>query len=156
MLTNILCIEKWYKWNCKTKCKKLRDEFAVLIGAETSTIEIIKPTYIKRGLEIKFHVYMNDKHMKQIDYDKVLLEANESNELAESVKIAWDLSENPKITDIHSMIVESKQQRINSIASTGTNATTNGDIEILEHRISVGSASSVQIPVENTNDKTIQ
>ena len=34
---------------CKTKCKKLKDELAILIGAESSTIEIIKPRYIKGG-----------------------------------------------------------------------------------------------------------
>ena len=98
---------------CRTMCKKLRWELALLIGAET--IEIIKPKYIERGLEIKFHVYLTDKHMKQIDYEKVLVEANKSNELADIIKVSWDLTDNPKISDIHSMIIESKhQQRIHS------------------------------------------
>ena len=75
------------------------------------------------------------------------MEANESDELPKLIKVAWDLDDNPDVGDIDSKIIESKQQRINSIAST----TTTNDVEMLEHQLSVGSVSSV-----NSDKNTVQ
>ena len=119
------CVRKQGK-QCQTMCNKLQDELAILIGADRNTIEIIKPKYAKRGLEIKAHVYMNDI-MKQIDFQKVLMEANRSNELAEVIRIGWELSDNPEISNINSVLIESKQQRIKSDAATNNN----GEIEMM-------------------------
>ena len=127
---------------CKTMSRKLREELAILIGAETSTIEIIKPTYIKRGLEIKIHVLLNDKDTQRIDYEKILIEATETNELAEIIRSSWKLSDKPLISNVKSIIVESKQQRIHSTA-TKTN-----DIEMLEQQMPTK-------PGENTNGETL-
>ena len=105
--------------NCQTLREKLKDELAILIGVDGNTIGMIKPKYIKKGLEIKIHIHLNDIHTKDTDYEKVLIEANDNDELAEIIKLAWKLSDNPKIHGIDSMIVESKQrlQQINSNSS---------------------------------------
>ena len=101
---------------------------AKLFGVAKSTIEFIKPTHIKKGLEITFHVYMNDTHTTQVDYAKALIEANAAGDLAEIIKHAWKLSGTPKISDIKSRIVDSKNQlRMKSTMSTMSITATNGD-----------------------------
>ena len=78
---------------------------------------------------------MNDTHTKQVDYAKVLREANVAGDLAELIEQAWKLSGTPKISNIKSRIVDSKQQLriLSSLSLTRTNdgdITTKGKVEM--------------------------
>eukprot|EP01083_Nonionella_stella_P244968 852099_1 len=92
---------------CRTMCIKLRQGFAAIVGVDENTMEMIKPTYIKNGFRVRFYVYTNDKYSDSIDYKKVLDESNQIDELAVMIKEAWDLGDEPTITNIDAVVLES-------------------------------------------------
>ena len=130
------CVRKRAK-QCRLMCKRLQEEFAVIIGVEKNTIEMIKPTSITNGFMIKFHVYVNDKVNTRIDFEKILNEANDKDKLAEIIKESWILEDDPEVKDIQCIVIESKEQRINS------EITTDNTVEMLEAQIAVDSVSTV-------------
>ena len=124
------CVRKRAK-KCRTMSNKLKEELAILIGVDENTIEFIKPTNITNGFMLKVHVYVNDESKAKIDFAKILNEANDNGKLSGIIKEAWILDDDPEISSINSVIIESKQLRLNSV-------------EMLEQQISVGSTSTVQ------------
>lgn len=130
------CVRKSAK-KCRLMNNKLRQGISILINVLENMIEVIKPTNIKNGLLVKFHVYANEHLDKKIDYAKILNEANKTkdNELSEIVKEAWMLDDNPEISNISSDTVGSKQSRLISIeilkqlqSSTISNATNGNEM----------------------------
>ena len=102
---------------CVTRKKALRKALAILMGIEENNMEIMKPRYIKTGLALTIHVYVNEA----IDCKQKFVDTNNNNELGDIFKWSWNLSDAPNISDIHSIIDISKQQRVNSELEVSNN-----------------------------------
>ena len=79
------------------------------------------------------------------------MEANKNDELSEIIKSSWKLSDNPEISNISCILIESKQQKKNS----GETLTSNG-VEMMQQHISaVESPRSVSSANTDDNDNTV-
>ena len=64
-------------------------------------------------------------------------EANDKDKLVEIIKESWILEDDPEVKDIQCIVIESKEQRINS------EITSDNTVEMLEAQIAVDSVSTV-------------
>ena len=112
---------------CMTRKKAVAKSLSILIGIEVHDMEIARPKQIKKGISLTIYVYANDKN---IDFKKILKEASGDNgELGEVFKSGWDLSKAPVISDINTVIIESKKMRKDSRFNTEEQMATNIDTE---------------------------
>ena len=107
------CVRKKAK-KCRTMSSKLKQQLSLLMGIESNTMEIMKPTNIQNGFRLKMHIYVNERLERQTDFKNILRDANDSNDLSAIFQEAWELSNNPKISNIHSLVVRSQEEQLNA------------------------------------------
>ena len=84
----------------RNNVKKIRYQVSGILGLHENLVEIVRPTQIANGLKIHINLYINrttsiDKNPKQM-----IMKANDSEQLPNSIKNTWELSEVPTISNI--------------------------------------------------------
>ena len=83
---------------CRTRKKKITKSLAILMGIEKDELEIIKPKQIDKGILFTIYVYANKEN---VDFEKS----------GDVFKSGWGLSSTPVVSDVKTMIIESKEVR---------------------------------------------
>ena len=92
---------------CMTRKTTVTKSMAMLLGIDAGDMEIAKPIKINQGVSITIYIYANDKN---VDLPKLLNSSNEtSGELGNIFKEGWNLSNPPTVSDVKTVVVESKE-----------------------------------------------
>ena len=114
--------------SCRNQVNVIKNQLSSLLGLEEYLMEILRPQKIPNGLRMMIIIHVNRISVNDIDYKKLLDEAQQNGELAKAIQNSWNLGDDFIITPISFRIKESKQWiqntipiKINSI-STGLDA----------------------------------
>ena len=95
--------------DCMTRKTAVTESLAMLLGIDAGDMEIVQPIKINQGVSIKIYVYANDKNA---DFQKILNNSNDTKgELGNIFKEGWNLSNSPTVSDINTVVVESKETK---------------------------------------------
>eukprot|EP01084_Bolivina_argentea_P256088 431035_1 len=97
------------KAKCENRINKLTKYFSsdVFVDIDSNLIEILKPTKIKRGLQLVIILYFTGtREIEQ--YEKLMEEIKQNGELAESIRNCWKLNNMPNIKNVSVEEIQSK------------------------------------------------
>ena len=115
------------KKSCKLRVKGIRNGISSLLGIDESLLEVTKPMTIKKGLRVTTNIYINNTKAIDMSIEKDMNEAQQSGELAEIIKEAWDLSAIPNVSEVKYIIHESKERKKNRVELTATTSEKEGE-----------------------------
>ena len=84
----------------RNNVSEIKGEICKILGLNEQMIEFLRPTQIPNGIKIHFNIYMNNTNAIDMKCEKLINDANESGQLPKLIEKAWDLSEEPGITNI--------------------------------------------------------
>eukprot|EP01084_Bolivina_argentea_P055315 101424_1 len=117
---------------CKNIVRSIKNEIAVILGLETSLIEIMKPQNIPQGLQLNMHIFVNNDD-DDIDYEKLLNNAFESGQMGSIIQRSWKLKAIPYFSNMNYEKIQSKNSIRNTIFIEANNVSprdTNGTATI--------------------------
>ena len=103
------------KQKCKNRVIAIQNSIAGLLGLDESLLEVMRPVTIKKGLKVRINIYINNATAIDMNIDKDIHEAEQSGEIAEIVKSAWDLDEVPTVLNVKYDKHESEERQQNAV-----------------------------------------
>ncbi len=100
---------------CRNRVKQLQTQTASLLGLNKNLVEIVRPTEIKKGLRICINIFVNNATAIDMNIEKEINNSKQSGELTQIMKISWELSSTPIISNIKYGKHESKERRDNKV-----------------------------------------
>ena len=85
----------------RQRVKGIRDGISSLLGIDKDGLEVVRPSYIPKGLRVCINVGINyDSRSNGNNIADMINEAHETEELAEIIKHSWSLSKVPVIDNL--------------------------------------------------------
>ena len=99
----------------RNKVKNIKYDLSSLFGISSNLIEIQRPTQIPKGLAMVVNFRINNAKQIDMNIRKMVLDANQSGELADIIKSAWRLESRPLIMDLECNKHDSKIRKNNTV-----------------------------------------
>eukprot|EP00483_Globobulimina_turgida_P008972 UN08990 len=109
-------IGKFNRQRCKGIVEGLKTYFCFdVFVVDKNLIEVLKPLFIKKGLQLTIRIYFDDKNDGKNDtYHALINDVRSNGELAQQIKHCWNIQSVPNIENIKVQTIESKNIRHNA------------------------------------------